>query len=312
MTPEIMEISTAIGTFRWIENWITIPESPLGRERGRTHGVAVLRSGDIVIFHQADPGVLIYSPQGELQSAWGHFPGAHGLTLVEEDGEECLWLTDEVTGRVVKTLIDGTVLADLSPPEHSAYGSKSYIPTWAAVAEPRFGGNGDVWVADGYGAALVHRYDRKGNFLGTLDGTGGAGRFDCPHGLYFDPRGGAGRFVIADRGNHRFQAFSPDGRFLETFGSDSLHSPDTGVVWGDRLLVPELVAGLTVLDAHGQLVGQIGFQVNAHQSEGWPDERSNVKPGLFNSPHSAAVDPQGNIYVVEWITGGRVTKLEPK
>jgi len=27
-------------------------------------------------------------------------------------------------------------------------------------------------------------------------------------------------------------------------------------------------------------------------------------------PHSAAADAAGNIYVVEWITGGRVTKLE--
>jgi hypothetical protein len=305
-----MLITTALGKFRWIENWITIPDSPLGRTNGRTHGVAVLPSGDIVIFHQADPGVLIYSPRGELRDAWGHFPGAHGLTLVEEDGEAYFWLTDEVLSRVVKTRMDGTVLAELGCPSHPAYENASYIPTWVAVAEHRFGGCGDIWVADGYGASLVHRFDSNGIFLGTLDGTEGGGRFNCPHGLYYEARGAEPCFVIADRGNHRFQAYSPDGRFLRVFGEDTLHSPDTGVPWGKHLLVPELVAGLTVLDHNEKLVDRIGFQSDASELQGWPNERSNLKPGLFNSPHSAAVDPQGNIYVVEWITGGRVTKLE--
>jgi hypothetical protein len=33
------------------------------------------------------------------------------------------------------------------------------------------------------------------------------------------------------------------------------------------------------------------------------------RPGVFCSPHAACWDAQGNIYVVEWLLPGRVTKL---
>ena len=219
-------IETPFGNYRWIENWITIPDSPLGRTNGRTHGVAVLKSGEIVVFHQADPAVLFYSPAGELLRSWGCFPGAHGLTLVEENGAEYLWLTDEVTKDVVKMSLDGVVVSRLAQPLHSAYEKGSFIPTWVAVAEDRFGGSGDIWVADGYGCSLVHRFDRKGNLIGSLDGTEGGGRFNCPHGLALDTRRAEPEFYIADRGNKRFQVYGIDGVHRRTFGEDFLNSQD--------------------------------------------------------------------------------------
>jgi hypothetical protein len=36
-----------------------------------------------------------------------------------------------------------------------------------------------------------------------------------------------------------------------------------------------------------------------------------IDAGKFNSPHGVAADTQGNIYVTEWIIGGRITKLAP-
>jgi hypothetical protein len=219
-----MTLETSVETFRWIENWITIPDSPLGRTNGRTHGVTVLKNGEVVIFHQADPAVLFYSPDGKLLKSWGCFPGAHGLTLVEENGVEFLWLTDESTKVVVKMSLEGTVVSRLAQPSHPAYADGSCIPTWVAVAEERFGGNGDVWVADGYGCSLVHRFDRDGNLLGTLDGTEGGGRFRCPHGLALDTRRPQPEFYIADRGNRRFQVYGMDGAHRRTFGEDFLNS----------------------------------------------------------------------------------------
>lgn len=303
-------IETPLGNYRWMENWITIPDSPLGRANGRTHGVAVLRSGEVVIFHQADPAVLFYSPEGTLLRSWGNFPGAHGLTLVEEDGIEYLWLTDEVTKEVVKMTLDGRAVSRLEQPPHAAYSESAYIPTWVAVAEARFGGNGDVWVADGYGSSLVHRFDRTGNWIGTLDGTEGGGRFSCPHGIALDTRRPEPEFYIADRGNRRFQVFGIDGIHRRTFGADFLNSPDVSARMGEFLVVPELVAGLTILDAADRPAAQLGFQADASELDGWPNNRACVRQGLFNSPHSATADAAGNIYVVEWITGGRVTKLE--
>jgi len=307
---EPMTLETLLGKYKWIENWITIPESPLGKMNGRTHGIAALKNGEIVVFHQADPALLHYSSGGILLKAWGNYPGAHGLTLIEEEGEELLWLVDQDIGEVVKATLDGRILLSLKKPNHEAYSTCNYVPTWAAVAEDRFGGNGDIWVADGYGASLVHRFDRSGNYLSTLDGKEGGGRFDCPHGLALDTRGREPEFYIADRGNRRFQVYGMDGTDRRTFGEGFLDSPDISTTLGDHLIIPELKAGITILNSTDEPVASLGVNPQVASLEGWPNNRKWVAEGAFNSPHSATTDPHGNIYIVEWITGGRVTKLE--
>jgi len=305
-----MTFDTPLGKYRWVENWVNAPGGSQEQMSGRTHGVAVLRNGEIVLFRQGEPAVLFYSPEGELCRSWGNFPGAHGLTVVEENGEEFLWLVDEASTEVVKTSLDGQVVQSLPKPPHALYESGRYVPTWVAVAEERFGGNGDIWLTDGYGSSLVHRFDKAGNWLATLDGTEGAGRFSCPHGLALDTRRAEPEFYIADRKNRRFQVYGMDGGYRRTFGADFLNSPDVGIPMGSHLLVPELVAGLTILDGEDRPAAAIGFNSEVGTKEGWPNERRWVEEGKFNSPHSAAADANGNIYVVEWITGGRVTKLE--
>jgi hypothetical protein len=34
-----------------------------------------------------------------------------------------------------------------------------------------------------------------------------------------------------------------------------------------------------------------------------------LEAGKFNSPHGMAIDGEGNLYVAEWLIGGRFTKL---
>jgi len=296
-----MNIETSLGNYRWIEDWVTVPAS----DNGRTHGIAVTKDGHVVVFHQATPGILIYSAQGQLLDSWGAFPGAHGLTLVEENGTEYLWLTDEKTKQVVKATLTGEIVQLIEPPKHDAYEQKPYIPTWATV-----GANGDIWVADGYGASLVHRYDSAGKQIQTLDGTEGAGRFQCPHGIAIDTRHGEAELYVADRGNKRFQVYSTDGKFRRAFGSDFLTSPDVSFSSGNLLIVPELIARLSVLDLNDLPVALFGANDSVDHTPDWPNNRANIVTGKFNSPHSATADVHGNIYVVEWITGGRVTKLE--
>lgn len=79
---------------------------------------------------------------------------------------------------------------------------------------------------------------------------------------------------------------------------------------GNYLVIPELAAGITILDQENQSATTIGFNSEVASRNGWPNERSLVTEGKFNSPHSAAVDHDGNIYVVEWISEGRLIKLE--
>jgi hypothetical protein len=113
------------------------------------------------------------------------------------------------------------------------------------------------------------------------------------------------------------------GRYLRSFGELFLSSPSGFALWGDLLVVAELYARLAVIDAEDNLVGYIGADPNAKdgwpERPGWPnalgEDGGVVTPRLpdrddrFNSPHSVAVDRDGNLYVSEWLIGGRYTKL---
>jgi hypothetical protein len=80
-------------------------------------------------------------------------------------------------------------------------------------------------------------------------------------------------------------------------------------VWGDHLLVPELFGRVSILDKNDKLVAYLGCNDGIEKREGWPNQRGHVGEGRFNSPHAMTADAAGNLYVVEWIVGGRVTKL---
>lgn len=298
--------------YRWIDRWAVAPDTPSSRSNGRTHGVVVAGGGQVLVFHQANPAVIVYDADGKILDAWGdRFPGAHGMTLVREGEKEFLWLTDQETAEVVKTTLDGTTVASLEPPRHQAYENGKYVPTWVAVNEERFGGNGDVWVADGYGMHLVHWYDKEGRYKATLSGEEGpAGRFDCPHGIMFDYRRGKPELTIADRGNKQFQVYDGNGNFRGSF-RDGLSAPCMAIIVGSELFVPELDAKLTVLDRSNKPVCHLGDNEATCSVPGWPNHPQRlIVPGKFNSPHSMAADAHGDLFVVEWIIGGRITKLE--
>lgn len=298
--------------YEWIEDWARILDTPSGIENGRTHGVVVTDSGNVMVFTQADPGVLTFNQQGELVASWGdRFSGAHGMTLVKEDDTEYLWLTDQNSREVVKTTLDGQTVLNIEPPKHPVYEKANYIPTWVAVNEERFGGNGDIWVTDGYGSNYIHRYDKTGRYLLSINGEEGkTGAFSCPHGIWVDTRKSEPELYVADRSNHRVQVYDTQGQYKRTFGSEFLTSPDGFVTHGDYLLVPELFARITILDSDDRVVCHLGANEDVVKVKGWPNfPKQELQPGKFNSPHGIAADPAGNIYVVEWIVGGRIIKL---
>ena len=307
-----MRIGQGGNTYEWIDNWARIPDTETGRENGRTHGVVVSEGGHVIVFHQADPAVLVYDPAGILQSSWGdRYAGAHGMTLVREGETEYLWLADQSSGEVVKTTLDGQTVTSVQAPVLPVYQEGKYSPTWVAVNEERHGGNGDVWVADGYGTSYVHRYDKTGQYVGSINGEEGqAGAFRCPHGIWVDTRKSDPELYVADRGNRRVQVYDVEGNFKRAFGSDILTSPCGFITHGELLMIPELRARLTFLDADDKLVCYVGENESVCDIDGWPNHPSELlEAGKFNSPHGMAADSIGNLYVVEWIVGGRITKL---
>ena len=147
----------------------------------------------------------------------------------------------------------------------------AYCPTGTAIDETRLGGSGDIWVADGYGSSLVHRYSHAGEHLSVLTGEEGAGRFNCPHAVYIDRRGGkTPELYIADRGNKRIQVYDLEGVHQRSFGEAFLNSPSGFAQWGDRLVVAELYARLAVLGPDDHLVGYLGADPAIDDQHGWP------------------------------------------
>ncbi|QQE12141.1 hypothetical protein JD969_01300 [Planctomycetota bacterium] len=301
-------------TYTWIDNWVTIPDTDSGKRNGRTHGVICTDSGKIVIFNQADPGILVYNKQGELLNAWGdRFSGAHGITYVNENNHEYIWLADENSGEVCKTDLDGKIVACIERPPHSVYAEgTAYIPTSVAVFEERFGGNGDIWVADGYGSSLVHHFDKFGNYLNSITGAEGpSGKFACPHGLAIRYDKAEPELYIADRANERIQVYDLFCNHIRTI-PEITHSPCSFTFHEGCTYIPELFTGIKILDPDDNLIASIGDNDGITTAPGWPNMAGTdyIQPGKFNSPHDLTVDQEGNIYIVEWIIGGRITKLE--
>ena len=181
------------------------------------------------------------------------------------------------------------------------------------------GGTGDVWVADGYGESLVHRFRRDGSYVTSLSGLEGAGRFSCPHAVWIDRRGEAPELFVSDRVNQRLQVFDLEGVFKRVVGDASyFHRPSAFAVVEQFLIVADLESRLTVLDADNALLGHLGSDAGAATRPGFPNELDHghpvrptaLRPGLFNSPHGLAADAEGNLYVSEFLIGGRLVKLE--
>ena len=82
------------------------------------------------------------------------------------------------------------------------------------------------------------------------------------------------------------------------------------------MLVPELVARVSLLDLDCRTVATIGddrerilADKEASKSFAIRCDESRWKDGKFIHPHDACFDRNGDIHVAEWVATGRVTKL---
>jgi DNA-binding beta-propeller fold protein YncE len=178
-----------------------------------------------------------------------------------------------------------------------------YSPTNVAVAP-----NGDIYIADGYGSSFINQYDAGGRYLRTFGGKGSvAGQLDCPHGLIVDERGAEPVLLVADRGNRRLQSFTLDGRHLACYGGFT--APCHFHANGRVMVVPDLFARVTLIDSGNAAIAHLGD----NGTDSWKPLRAGPRdgfpPGKFVCPHSATFDRAGNIFVVEWVEVGRVTRL---
>ena len=84
----------------------------------------------------------------------------------------------------------------------------------------------------------------------------GPGEFNTPHGVCIDARPGREPMVaVADRANGRLQ-WTMDGKHRKTL--DGFILPANVDTFGELMLVPDLSARITLLDAKDQVVAHLG------------------------------------------------------
>ena len=303
-------------TYEVYHDWGTLPP---GLKYGNTHGVAVDAQGHVYVHHtvhatsELHDTMVVFDAEGRFIRSWGRQfeGGAHGLHIVAGNRDEFLILCDTKRGTVTKVTPAGEVVWQLGYPKESpqyrlnADGSAGvkYSPTNVAVAP-----GGDIYVGDGYGSSFINQYDASGRFVRTFGGKGaGPGQLDCPHGLIVDTRGATPVLLVADRSNRRLQRFSLDGAHLgfdEGFPHPCHFSEHQGT-----MVVPDLFAKVTLIDRRNAVVAELGD----NGPDSWKALRTGPRDGFpsgkFVCPHGATFDQAGNIFVVEWVEVGRVTKL---
>lgn len=282
-------------------------------ELGEVADVAIAPNGLVHALGRYPGRVWVLDASGEVRATLGDgllSPRPHGVTVaadgsvhIVDDPVHAVWVLD-ADGQLLRTL--GTP----GEPSNTGVDTSLPVPRWAATVhrgagpfnhptKVALGADGDVFVADGYGNARIHRFTPGGELAASWGQPGTApGAFMCPHWVHVTA---GGEVVVADRENDRLQVFTPDGTFVREL--TGVQRPTAVVDDADgRWWVSELPwlagqvshrrgeihqhepPGVRVLDSGGDVLGRW-----SQLGDGTP----------LVAPHGVAVDAEGGLYVAE-------------
>ncbi len=294
-----MTTTTTVGsgkyTYEMDVHWAKVPEG------WKMPAAAVYGdSQDRVYCFNRDPDhpVMIFDREGNFLSSWGAglFPFPHSIILDKEDN---VWLVERNDCQIMKFTKDGQLLMTIglkgfrsnTGADNSDFSSNGWkqvthggdpfnLPAGIALNDA-----GEVFIADGYANARVHKFAANGKYLQSWGGPGdGPGQFNLPHGAWIDRQG---RLLIDDRENDRVQVFSQEGEYISTWPSKLIGPAVMYIDDEDIVYVAEYNGGLvSILTSEGERLAQWGSMTH-------------------RSCHGIWVDSHKDIYVVEPYEGSQ-------
>jgi len=219
----------------------------------------------------------------------------HGLEIQYENGTAFLYHSNNAH-TVFKTTMSGDIVwTNNATAAWSNTTYWPYKPTWTIVPP----GSQSVYVSDGYGSSYVHELDvASGKYTGVTFGGFGNGtspqQFDCPHGIYYDPR--FDMMVVSDRANSRLEYINLNGTHVRTISM----GPGTPLaaagalpcnvdVRSNAAVVPSLDGPMGILDENFQILSVIPV--------------STLLGPKCPHPHHAKFLPNGDIVLCCWNPG---------
>jgi len=313
-----------------IEGWERMPE---GWSFVEVAGVACDSRDRVYVFNRGAHPMIVFDKEGRFLSAWGErqFVNPHGIFI---DHNDHLWLADDKDHTVHKYTTDGKrlmTIGESGKPSDTGYRIGASPVLRAAgpfhrVTNVAVLPDGDMYIADGYGNARVHKFSKDGKLLFSWGEPGhGPGQFILPHGIGVDS---AGLVYVCDRENSRVQIFTPEGEYLRewTFlnrpydifidDQDMMHIAEGGFhnymmkrsegplpAHDQTMIYPPCghspIARVTVCDPDGEIAAQVGGE-------------NPVLPGNFVAPHGIWADKRGDLYVGEVVVNaGAVKRMAP-
>jgi DNA-binding beta-propeller fold protein YncE len=238
--------------------------------------------GNLYVCQRADPPVIVFDRTGNFLRSIGNGREAdsHGIWITPDDR---VFIVDRDAHQLLCYSPQGKLLFEIGEPARPRFNAPFSHPADVAVAP-----SGDIYVADGYGNSMVHRFSSDGKLKNSWGGCGAEpGQFSTPHGINVLPDG---RVLVGDRENNRVQVFDPDGEFL-TEWRGFYHPMDIYVDGSSWIYVTDQRPRVTALNDRGEIFGA-------------------CKPALA-MPHGITGDKDGNIFIIETRNIREITKLEP-
>lgn len=301
---------------------------------------------------KASPPVIEFDAAGNVVNAWGDASlvpantigpagnniggqnavlpnGIHGCYV---DYQDNLWIGGNSDGVVQKWSHDGsTKLLQIgtkfvcdNPPTNVCSGdspttgsSHTLLNRPADIAVDST--NGDVYIADGYGNHRVVVFDKNGNFLRQMGGTGtGPGQFaplggGHPHCVVI---GKDGLVYACDRANDRLNVFHKDGTFVRAIpivpGTGTPGLGLSGSAWDVDFSPDAAQTFMYESDGSNEIMwimdhaaAMSGSANSILSGFGRPGHMA----GDFTFLHMMAIDSTGNLYAGETVGGRRLQKF---